>query len=1485
MSDLDRWRAHLDEVRHELRGAEEDATRIRWALAHADEALVGALRDGDSAAVSDAERDRREAERELLDEVRRATGLRGRLVGELAERVDRVRDLLEGDGEVELDGVDASIPIALLPVRLETRFDGPPDAPVMKVRIYPDDAHIDDHEPALSSEEAAYGRAYWTTLTDGGAEPEAWAVLTARLGPHRALWVREQLQPLDGGFPEVPLRAPGTSRPAVARALPDLFLVRVRAGTWSDIVPGRTVADTLQVGLDLSGVTPPPTAAVPDPTELGEDDVVTLGEETRWLSDFDTAVAAGMGVVVPLPSGTGVVDEVAVTGVCLSLTPDDGAALVEELVARHRVTHGAGFVAPGTPTNNLADSTSGWLSRPDPSRLDPTTRLPVPDDANAPLLAAALGLSAGSLDGLVAAEDRDAAEAESMARALFEATWGPYLRTHAQPGFPLALLPQVHTHVTRWVKGGGPLPTVRLGRQPYGVLPVQPRRPWRAAADDGTFTTWLAAYLPRIRALWLSGRGAAPSGVASYTHEPVSTRFRVRTANASLTHPFLSSLLLGGDSQATGIQERRLVAELGLGDVLPMVVSQRFVPEPVNLWMPMSDDADLDFRLADPEPKQATSVLGLLLRNAQLQLTSNLADELLGTVTDADLVGIAASRTPTFRLPELSDVAVSSTPEVTVGGPSMLADKLVLRTVDGAGVETTVQDRIREIVEAPGPVAEAGRYLHRDAFRTFRSTHQDLAGLSSETRARLAGEVLDCASHRYDAWVTSLATKRLMQLRENRASGLQLGAWGVVQGVRRRDLPAVEGRADLPTGTVRDAANRGFVPAPSLQHADVAAVLRAAWLAHDGPAGDATGPFAVDLRSHRLREALALTDGMRNGQQLGALLGYVLERSLHDASGRNDTEVDWAVFVLRRIFPLRVATAEDAGLPSERLVVDGWRVAQEAMRDSGAGLPSLVAQVMGEIPGGLDEAAARAAITAALEGLVGVLDGLMDLGLAEAMHQLAGADFARAAAATDMVGRAGVPPDAFDVAVTPRSGQGVDQRLVVVVGDGDRPAGFASETPRALLAPFADAFVARRLGPVTDVGVRLLDVSGAQVASCALADLGLSALDLAADAASAGGASPFPLLLARAGTVTGHEEATALGLDPDLDEDLLDLLEHAARWHQALAGRRPLSHGTFRPRGLDPDPDRPDDSADGGALTAVLELADLLESEHGGGLSPGRQVLWGLDPPGRGPAVEAEVERRVAAARAAGDAGTAARALLGGDCVVTGTVALTGNAPWTSSQRALGVDRGDLVGWIQDTGRVRDAARALDEALLHDELRGVDPVAIAAGQSPDVAGAVGPGDPPSVRTAARRWVGAATGTPLGRQPVVSFVALDDQDTPAAAAVTGVEVDAWVEVVPDRGGAGAVAANLASPDSRAPNTILVAVPSDLDAPWTQESLFSVIDEAMELAECRLVDLDASRRVPAVLPAIYISEFDEGQKWRELLHERVHFPERYLRKGEL
>ena len=84
------------------------------------------------------------------------------------------------------------------------------------------------------------------------------------------------------------------------------------------------------------------------------------------------------------------------------------------------------------------------------------------------------------------------------------------------------------------------------------------------------------------------------------------------------------------------------------------------------------------------------------------------------------------------------------------------------------------------------------------------------------------------------------------------------------------------------------------------------------------------------------------------------------------------------------------------------------------------------------------------------------------------------------------------------------------------------------------------------------------------------------------------------------------------------------------------------------------------------------------------------------------------------------------------------------------------------------------------------------------------------------RFGAHAWVGRPFPGALGVAPVTSVVIVGDS---ASGAVTGIELDAWTEVVPDPAGTAGVAANLTAPDARAPNVILIAVPPDPGQPWT------------------------------------------------------------------
>ena len=100
----------------------------------------------------------------------------------------------------------------------------------------------------------------------------------------------------------------------------------------------------------------------------------------------------------------------------------------------------------------------------------------------------------------------------------------------------------------------------------------------------------------------------------------------------------------------------------------------------------------------------------------------------------------------------------------------------------------------------------------------------------------------------------------------------------------------------------------------------------------------------------------------------------------------------------------------------------------------------------------------------------------------------------------------------------------------------------------------------------------------------------------------------------------------------------------------------------------------------------------------------------------------------------------------------------------------------------------------------------------------------------------------------------------------AAAVSGLMIDEWIEVIPNARETAAVAFHHNEPNARAPQAVLIAVPPDERPTWEPETLEAILLETLELAKLRAVDLTALQGAAGkeeaalpvqLLPALYFA----------------------------
>jgi hypothetical protein len=818
---------------------------------------------------------------------------------------------------------------------------------------------------------------------------------------------------------------------------------------------------------------------------------------------------------------------------------------------------------------------------------------------------------------------------------------------------------------------------------------------------------------------------------------------------------------------------------------------------------------------ASPSDRPAP-LLWLLTRHAALRQYASTGYSLLGSaVSAADQIE-----------PELIDIS-------PVGHTPTVWDHLALTVPGGSAGTGAVSDYLdQHKTDGPAP------------FVAFWKALASLAAMTDTDLDQVLRETLDLHSHRLDAWYTALASARLDALRQinGNESTLYIGAYGWVDNVRPQPSPT----------------SWGYVHAPSPAHAATAAVLRSAYLTHQQ---SGSGAAAVRLSSTRVRLAEQLLDGVRSGQALGALLGYQLERALHNAT------LDAFIAPLRTLAPIEGVTGDHT--------IDGLSLLD---KDKSAsipwgtnGLPAL--------------GTTQQQIDAQISILADTVDAVSDLMLAESVHQLVGGNALRAGATVDAIGRGDTPPPVLDITRTPRRGGIVTHRLFATVG-GAIPSGWTN-TPRSQAEPRLAAFAANILGAPARAlaSAQIVGPDGAAEAtvSMSLTDLTLGPLDVVALSASELAARFTRVAWSKrpSNTPAGSTLALNFARDTSWTSDQLsvnELMTVAASASALLAGARAATAADFT---------TPDQTVDAAIDTAELKsradaavvalntalghftdntAADTaLMDAAAFGVPNSVPVLDATAWPVQTAAAQTELQSRstqVAALEASFDRTAASETALrdhdiarlqvvfgaGFQVAAALTAAFAGTLPalFGSSAALLANKPLEPVTWLARSARVRAGVARLSESMLYGEaLSSSAPLTAVVAQLPVVAGDV--------------WAGLPLTSGAAPADRLSLVAVGALQGATAALV----IDEWTETVPNTAETTGLTFNVNDPTARAPQAILLGVQSEALAgifggntspSWTIDSVQGTLLDAIELAQLRTVDPDSLGDVGHFLPAL-------------------------------
>lgn len=1007
----------------------------------------------------------------------------------------------------KVNALNDKYPVLLFPVKTETRFHRADAMRELWIRVYPDTIQSEIQRSYLTAQELNSAISYVQNSTYDVIEIH---------GPNRGNFIKQWV----ATYKDTPnfLKTLQKGDKAEIKSKYKVDVVTSIPAPQALTLPNRFVfklynAQGNEARTEIS-------KAVPASVLMG----ISPGNSTGagWITNFQEAIDVGLGIKITLSNDeyNNGFSKLVVLGIRAESNFTESQTLLENLVQNHQYSYkGFSLIRQGTITNNSDDenTTYSWQNSMTgkAGNNPPPPPPPPPPPTNTEegsigfgdglWLSQYLGINDSIIQKIATAQDTDQQNARAMNTALFPATLGYFLNEMLDPLLTDEEISRVESFFNKYVLGRGTIPAVRIGKQPYGIMPASVLPKLNLQATDPVRNT-IVTKVQELFQFWKEKSqdvkhigNNAPVSTNDFLDilslHPNSVSFQQRMLEDigpklnAVSSGLASNSILGNLNdwleesylQSSGLADKLKAAGLDANTQRPDILYKIFtsavmlsgpVVEPafdangqpikevfseteklqfnyIN-WLATSDFETI--RNETGVPYQKKPLLYLFLRHAVMLRHAEAARMLEKTATATTPADIKTK----YKDNQLIDSLDKSKTALLYRVDEKITGSKTLPLKDYISNKLT---------------ADATMPVELVNLNNIRSALQSLAQLPTARLERTFVEHIDCCSYRIDAWINALYSvqirKQRLQTGDTWSKGIYLGAFAYLEDLKPKEATGSE----------------GYILAPSLSHASGAAILRNAQLTYEG---NDKNPFNINISSDRVREATLLLDGIRSGLALNELLGYRFERRMHESAEQNHISLERYILDYRIKYPLAQAQNNQQNGPQEsisaRNVVDGQKLLA-AFETNEADVFTGITEIFEE----------KEAIRAIIHSLQDIIDAIKDLMMAEGVYQAVYSNYERGAGVLDSLNQGKFMPE-LQVIDTPRNGALLTHRVALHVNYKESAG--KTNSLRATLEPSINEWLKSVFPDPKDVVVNIKRTESSPDEYISQKDLELEPIDL-----------------------------------------------------------------------------------------------------------------------------------------------------------------------------------------------------------------------------------------------------------------------------------------------------------------------------------------------------------------------------------------------------